>query len=159
VGFHPGRSASVYAGQGENKPLLGVLGQIHPKTQQELDLEDTYAAEILLKPLYDLTNARVVYRDLPRFPGMERDLAIVVNDEVEAGSLIQVIKENAGELLQQIQVFDVFTGSKLGEGKKSVAISMTYRHQERTLTDEEVAGVTEKAVAALQQTFGAELRK
>lgn len=159
AGFHPGRSASVYVGQGENKHLLGVLGQIHPKTQQELDLEDTYAAEILLEPLYDLTNARVAYRDLPRFPGMERDLAIVVNEEVEAGSLIQVIRENAGELLQQIQVFDVFTGSKLGEGKKSVAISLTYRHQERTLTDEEVAGVTEKAVAALQQTFGAELRK
>lgn len=158
-GFHPGRSASVFAGQGENKQLLGVLGQIHPKTQQELDLEDTYAAEILLEPLYDLTNARVAYRDLPRFPGMERDLAIVVNEEVEASSLIQVIKENAGELLQQIQVFDVFTGSKLGEGKKSVAISLTYRHQERTLTDEEVAEVTEKAVSALQQTFGAELRK
>lgn len=90
---------------------------------------------------------------------MERDLAIVVDEQVEAGSLIQVIKENAGELLQQIQVFDVFTGSKLGEGKKSVAISLTYRHQERTLTDEEVAEVTEKAVSALQQTFGAELRK
>lgn len=159
AGFHPGRSASIYAGQGEHKRLLGVLGQIHPKTQQELDLEDTYAAEILLEPLYDMTNDRVAYRDLPRFPGMERDLAIVVDEQVEAGSLIQTIKENAGELLQQIQVFDVFTGSKLGEGKKSVAISMTYRHKDRTLTDEEVAAVTEKAVAALQQTFGAELRK
>ena len=62
VGFHPGRSASIYAGQGEDKRLLGVLGQIHPKTQQELDLEDTYAAEILLEPLYDMTNDRVAYR-------------------------------------------------------------------------------------------------
>lgn len=159
AGFHPGRSASIYAGQGEDKKLLGVMGQIHPKQQQELDLEDTYAAEVLLEPLYDLTNERVVYRDLPRFPGMERDLALVVNEEVEAGSLIRVIQEHAGELLQQVQVFDVFTGSKLGEGKKSVAISLTYRHQDRTLTDEEVAGVTEKALAALEQTFGAELRK
>ena len=66
-------------------------------------MEDTYAAEILLEPLYDLTNARVVYRDLPRFPGMERDLAIVVNEEVEAGSLIQVIKEIAGELLRRFR--------------------------------------------------------
>lgn len=159
AGFHPGRSASVFVQHGGNKQLLGVLGQIHPKLQQELDLEDTYAAEILLAPLYELTNDRVAYRDLPRFPGMERDLAIVVNEEVEAGSLIQVIRENAGELLQQVQVFDVFTGSKLGEGKKSVAISLMYRHQDRTLTDEEVAQVTEKAVTVLQQTFGAELRK
>ncbi|MGG1878113.1 phenylalanine--tRNA ligase subunit beta [Paenibacillus cisolokensis] len=157
--FHPGRSASVYVGTGERKQLLGILGQIHPTIQQELDLEDTYAAEIRLEPLYELANSRVQYRELPRFPGMERDLAIVVDEAIEAAALIRVIREHAGELLQNVRVFDVFTGSKLGEGKKSVAISLTYRHQERTLTDEEVAAVTEKAVLALEQTFGAELRK
>ncbi|WP_422657990.1 phenylalanine--tRNA ligase subunit beta [Paenibacillus sp. EC2-1] len=158
-GFHPGRSASVYVQDGEKKIKLGTLGQLHPQIQQDKDLEDTYVAEILLDPLYLLANNRVQYRDLPRFPAMERDLAIVVNETVEAGSLIRVIRENAGELLQNVQVFDVFTGSKLGEGKKSVAISLTYRHQDRTLTDEEVAAANEKAVQALEQSFGAELRK
>lgn len=157
--FHPGRSASIYIGSAANKKLIGMLGQIHPTIQQEKDLDDTYAAEILLEPLYELANSRVQYRELPRFPGMERDLAIVVDEGVEAAALIRVIREHAGELLQNVSVFDVFTGSKLGEGKKSVAISLTYRHQERTLTDEEVAAVTEKAVSALEQTFGAELRK
>lgn len=158
-GFHPGRSASVYVQNGSTKVKLGTLGQVHPQLQQDKDLEDTYVAEILLDPLYELANSRVQYRDLPRFPAMERDLAVVVDEAVEAGSLIRVIREHAGELLQNVQVFDVFTGSKLGEGKKSVAISLTYRHQERTLTDEEVAAANEKAVQALEQTFGAELRK
>lgn len=158
-GFHPGRSASVFVQHNGKKVKLGTLGQVHPQLQQDKDLEDTYAAEILLDPLYDLANGRVQYRDLPRFPAMERDLAVVVEETVDAGSLIRVIRENAGELLQTVQVFDVFTGSKLGEGKKSVAISLTYRHQERTLTDEEVAAANEKAVQALEQTFGAELRK
>ncbi|WP_054955947.1 phenylalanine--tRNA ligase subunit beta [Paenibacillus dakarensis] len=158
-GFHPGRSASIYVQDGGNKLKLGTLGQVHPQIQQDKDLEDTYVAEILLSPLYDLAGSRVQYRDLPRFPAMERDLAIVVDEAVEAGALIRVIRENAGELLQNVQVFDVFTGSKLGEGKKSIAISLTYRHQDRTLTDEEVAAANEKAVQALEQTFGAELRK
>ena len=157
--FHPGRSASIYVMDRSNKVKLGTLGQLHPELQQAKDLEDTYVAEILLQPLYDLADSRIVYRDLPRFPGMERDLAVVVDESVEAGDLLKAIREHAGELLQSVQIFDVFTGSKLGEGKKSVAFSLTFRHQERTLTDEEVAAATEKAVQALSQTFGAELRK
>ncbi|MNE80726.1 Phenylalanine--tRNA ligase beta subunit [compost metagenome] len=78
---------------------------------------------------------------------------------VEAGSLITSIKETAGELLESVQVFDVFTGSKLGEGKKSIALSLVYRHMDRTLTDEEITGVHDKVVATLEQTFAAELRK
>ncbi|WP_106766615.1 phenylalanine--tRNA ligase subunit beta [Paenibacillus faecalis] len=157
--LHPGRSASVYVRNNGEKVKVGTLGQVHPQLQQDNDLEDTYVAEILLDSLYELANGRIQYRDLPRFPAMERDLAIVVDEAVEAGSLIGVIREHAGDLLHHVQVFDVFTGSKLGEGKKSVAISLTYRHQGRTLTDEEVAAANEKAIRALEQTFGAELRK
>ncbi|KKO53580.1 phenylalanine--tRNA ligase subunit beta [Paenibacillus sp. DMB20] len=157
--YHPGRSASIYVQDGESRVLLGTLGQIHPELQQAKDLQDTYVAEILLEPLYELASSEIVYRDLPRFPAMERDLAIVVDESVEAGALMSTIREHAGELLQNVQVFDVFTGSKLGEGKKSVAIALTYRHQERTLTDDEVTGATDKAIQALTETFGAELRK
>lgn len=157
--YHPGRSASIYVQDGESRVLLGTLGQIHPELQQVKDLQDTYVAEILLEPLYELASSEIVYRDLPRFPAMERDLAIVVDESVEAGALMSTIREHAGELLQNVQVFDVFTGSKLGEGKKSVAIALTYRHQERTLTDDEVTGATDKAIQALTETFGAELRK
>lgn len=158
-GFHPGRSATLYMESDSGKIKLGVLGQLHPELQRDNDLDDTYVAEILLEKLYELANGEVVYRDLPRFPAMERDLALVVDESVEAGKLLDTIRSHAGELLQSVQVFDVFTGSRLGEGKKSIAIALTYRHPERTLTDEEVAEATEKAVQALAQTFGAELRK
>ncbi|GGH13888.1 phenylalanine--tRNA ligase subunit beta [Paenibacillus segetis] len=158
-GFHPGRSASIYLNTSGGKEWIGTLGQIHPELQREKDLEDTYVAEILLTPVYQHAGERVVYRDLPRFPAMERDIAVVIDSDIEAEALISKIKQTAGELLESVKVFDVFTGSKLGEGKKSVALSLVYRHKEHTLTDEEISAVHEEVVSALEQTFAAELRK
>jgi phenylalanyl-tRNA synthetase beta chain len=159
TGFHPGRSASVYLTAPEGKLWIGTLGQLHPELQRELDLEDTYVAELLLEPIYRYAGATVAYRDLPRFPSMQRDIAVVVSEEVQAGDLIGTIRQTAGELLESVEVFDVFTGSKLGDGKKSVALSLVYRHKERTLTDEEIAEVHGSVVSVLEQTFAAELRK
>ncbi|MEF2966928.1 phenylalanine--tRNA ligase subunit beta [Paenibacillus sp. M1] len=158
-GLHPGRSASIYLNVPEGKLRLGTLGQLHLELQREMELDDTYIAELLLEPLYRHAGETVVYRDLPRFPAMQRDIAVVVDRNVEAASLIASIRQTAGELLESVEVFDVFTGSKLGEDKKSVALSLVYRHKERTLTDEEVTEVHESVIAALEQTFAAELRK
>ncbi|HEY2494745.1 MAG TPA: phenylalanine--tRNA ligase subunit beta [Paenibacillus sp.] len=159
-GYHPGRSASIYLeNNGGSKVLLGTLGQVHPQLQHDRGLEDVYVAEILLQPLYDYTHYDVRYRELPRYPSVERDIAVVVDSQVEAGALLSLIRETAGNLLQTVQVFDVYTGSKLGDNKKSVAISLVYRHQERTLTDEEVTTLHGHVVTALEQTFAAELRK
>lgn len=157
--YHPGRSASVYLDTEAGRVKIGTMGQIHPELQRKLDLEDTYVAEILLQPLYDAARTNLQYSELQRFPGMERDIAVVVEDSVPAGHLLNTIRENGGTLLQNVQVFDVYTGGKVESGKKSVAISLLYRHVEHTLTDEEVSEAHEKVVAALQQTFGAELRK
>ncbi|GAA0384101.1 phenylalanine--tRNA ligase subunit beta [Paenibacillus motobuensis] len=159
VGFHPGRSASMYLDTPEGKLWIGTLGQLHPELQHELDLDDTYAAELLLEPIYRHAGATVVYRDLPRFPSMQRDIAVVVSQGVQASDLISSIRQTAGELLESVEVFDVFTGSKLGDNKKSVALSLVYRHKERTLTDEEITAVHGSVVSALEQTFAAELRK
>ncbi|WP_042202000.1 phenylalanine--tRNA ligase subunit beta [Paenibacillus camerounensis] len=157
--YHPGRSASIYLLEGEQRTLVGTAGQLHPELQLKLDLEDTYVAELLLQPLYNNARTHLQYSELQRFPGMERDIAVVVDDTVPAGHLLGVIRDNGGTLLQNVQVFDVYTGGKMESGKKSVAISLLYRHTEHTLTDEEVTEVHEKVVSALQQTFGAELRK
>lgn len=157
--YHPGRSASIYLLEGAGRTLIGTMGQLHPELQHKLDLEDTYVAELLLQPLYDNARTNLQYSELQRFPGMERDIAVVVDEAVPAGHLLDVIRENGGTLLQNVQVFDVYTGGKMESGKKSVAISLLYRHTEHTLTDEEVSEVHEKVVSALQQTFGAELRK
>lgn len=158
-GYHPGRSASVYLIGNEGRVKIGTMGQIHPDLQRKLDLEDTYAAEILLQPLYDAAQSRLQYSEIPRFPGMERDIAVVVDSEVPAGQLIANIRENGGSLLKTVQVFDVYTGGKMESGKKSIAISLLYRHGEHTLTDEEVGEVHDKVLSSLHQTFGAELRK
>ncbi|AKG33987.1 phenylalanine--tRNA ligase subunit beta [Paenibacillus durus] len=158
-GYHPGRSASVYLNGERGRVKLGTIGQIHPDLQRKQDLEDTYAAEILLSPLYEAARTLLQYSELPRFPGMERDIALVVDSEVPASRLLDAIREQGGSLLQSAQVFDVYTGGKLESGKKSIAISLLYRHTEHTLTDEEVSEVHDKVLAALQQSFGANLRK
>lgn len=158
-GFHPGRSASAYLNAPTGRQRLGSLGQLHPELQREHDLEDTYVAELLLEPVYQYAGDTAVYRDLPRFPSMQRDIAVVVDADVEAGSLLAAIRNTAGDLLEELNVFDVYTGSKLGENKKSVALSLVYRHKERTLTDEEIAAVHGQVVSMLEQTFAAELRK
>ncbi|MNP03552.1 Phenylalanine--tRNA ligase beta subunit [compost metagenome] len=159
-GYHPGRSASIYLKKNTGEEiLLGTLGQVHPQLQHDRDLDDVYVAEILLQPLYEATDYEVKYHELPRYPSVERDIAVVVENNIEAGTLLATIREVAGELLQTVQVFDVYTGSKLGDNKKSVAISLVYRHQERTLTDEEVTLLHGTVVTALEQTFAAELRK
>lgn len=158
-GFHPGRSASVYLNVAEGKLRIGHFGQLHPVLQSEKELADTFVAEMKLEPVFHYAGNTVAYRDLPRFPAMQRDIAVVLDHAVEAAAMIASIKQTAGELLESVEVFDVFTGSKLGEGKKSVALSLVYRHKERTLTEEEITAVHETVVAALEQTFAAELRK
>lgn len=159
-GFHPGRSATVYLKSAGGRIKLGTLGQIHPELARRQDLNDTYAAEVLLQPLYEAARTRLQYSELPRFPGAERDIAVVVDASVPAGRLLESIREHGGELLKTVQLFDVYTGGKLEqEGKKSIALSLMYRHAERTLTDAEVGEAHGKVLAVLEQTFGAELRK
>ncbi|WP_068615613.1 phenylalanine--tRNA ligase subunit beta [Paenibacillus tuaregi] len=158
-GFHPGRSASIYLEAGGEKIRIGVIGQLHPDVQRQKDLDDTYVAELLLAPLYQYSDSTIEYRELPRFPSVERDIAVVVDADVEAGALIKAIQSAAGELLASVQVFDVFTGSKLGHNKKSVAISMVYLHKERTLTEEDITTVHDRVLEVLEQTLAAELRK
>lgn len=158
-GFHPGRTAAVKLQTEAGEVTLGYVGQLHPQLQQQMDLSDTYAAELELAPLYEYANSEIVYQTLPRYPAMERDIAVVVDSAVEAGRLLEKAREVAVGLLESIRVFDVYTGEKLGAGKKSVALSLVYRHAERTLTDEEVTELHGAVVTAIEQTFGAELRK
>jgi len=157
-GFHPGRSASLYLTSAPSK-RIGVLGQLHPQLQRDYDLDDTYAAEICLDELYASATPEIEYRDLPRYPSAQRDIAVVVDLALEAGKLIEVVRQSAGDLLEDVSVFDVYTGDRVASDKKSVALALTYRHAERTLTDEEVAAAQQNVVTQLEQTFAAELRK
>ncbi|MFC5702035.1 phenylalanine--tRNA ligase subunit beta [Cohnella faecalis] len=158
-GFHPGRTAAVRFRTERGLETIGFVGQIHPDLQRDFDLTDSFAAELDLATVYEYADRAIEYRALPRFPAVERDVAVVVGLGVTGAELTGTVREAAGELLQSVRVFDVYTGERLGGDKKSVALALVYRHAERTLTDEEVTESFSRIVEKLEQTFGAELRK
>lgn len=139
--------------------MIGTIGQLHPALQQAKDLADTYVLEVELETLAKLAGERFTYRQLPRFPAITRDMALVVDRAVAVGDLIATAQATAGDWLESIQVFDIYTGDRIDSSKKSVAISLVYRTPERTLTDEEVSELHVRVVAALEASYGAELRK
>lgn len=158
-GYHPGRTAEILLETPQGELFLGTVGQLHPALQQEKDLDDTFIAELELETIAEQAVFAIAYKTLPRYPAVTRDLAVVVAGEVPVAALESKVKEAAGEWLESVQVFDVYTGERLGGNRKSVALSLVFRHPERTLTDEEIAELHGGIVSALEQTFDAELRK
>lgn len=158
-GFHPGRCAQAEVERDGARKIIGTLGQLHPALQQQKDLADTYVLEVEMDALSELAGERFTYDPLPRYPAITRDMALVVDRSVAVGDLLDKAKETAGSLLESIQVFDIYTGERLGSDKKSVAISLVYRTSERTLTDDEVSELHGRVVAELESTFAAVLRK
>ncbi|WP_373229084.1 phenylalanine--tRNA ligase subunit beta [Cohnella sp.] len=158
-GFHPGRTAAIMIQTERGTETAGYVGQLHPELQREFDLSNTYIAEIELDLIYEYTDRNIEYRSLPRYPAMERDIAVVVDRGIAGGALTDTIIASAGELLESVKVFDVYMGDRIGLDKKSVALALVYRHGERTLTDEEVTEAHARVLTQLEQTFGAELRK
>jgi len=159
AGFHPGRTAAIELRTEQGPAVIGYVGQLHPDLQREWDFADTYVAEVELAPLYEAADANIAYRPLPRFPAVERDLAVVADSGLTAAELTAAATAAAGEWLESVRVFDVYTGERLGAGKKSVAMSLVFRHPDRTLTDEEANEAQARVLAALEQTFGAKLRE
>jgi phenylalanyl-tRNA synthetase beta chain len=151
--YHPGRCALVLV----NGSPAGHLGELHPEVRREFDLPGrAVALEVDVAPL--LTGPERRYRPLPRFPAVERDLAVVVPEQVLSAHLRDTIRQAGGELLAEAQAFDEYHGAQVGVGKKSVAFSLTFRSPERTLTDQEVDQVLEKIRVALSEQYGALLR-
>lgn len=157
--FHPGRTAAIWLETASGSEQIGLVGQLHPALQGELDLADTYAAELDLAGLYTYATQAIAYKPLPKYPAVQRDIALVVDEGVAAGAIELAIRAAAGPLLESVHVFDVYTGDKLGAGKKSVALALVYRHAERTLAEEDVVELHSKVLEQLGQSFQAELRK
>ncbi|MGD7007675.1 phenylalanine--tRNA ligase subunit beta [Metabacillus sp. 84] len=153
-GFHPGRTAEIYAAG----KLAGVIGQLHPFIQKEMDLPETYVFELMLEDLFKIETGEIQYSVIPRHPSITRDIALVVNKDTAAGDILAVIRETGGKLLKEAAIFDLYEGERMEPGKKSVAFSMVYLDAERTLTDEEVTRTHEKVLNAVSEKFGAVLR-
>ncbi|GIQ70957.1 phenylalanine--tRNA ligase subunit beta [Xylanibacillus composti] len=158
-GFHPGRTAGIYLSDSASRTLVGIVGQLHPELQKAKDLAETYVLELELDALYEHVSEEIAYQALPRFPAVSRDIAVVVNESVAVGDLLETVRASSGELLESLSVFDIYQGEHLGAGKKSVALSLVFRHAERTLQDEEITEQYERIVHALASGHGAELRK
>ena len=141
-----------------NDVLVGVVGQVHPELQRELDLHETYVFELSLDVLFGLESSKPAYEIVPKHPGMTRDIALVVDREVLADQLVQTIENAANHLLQTVEVFDIYEGKGVEEGKKSVAISLYYLDREKTLTDEDLQPTHQKVLNALTEEHNAVLR-
>jgi phenylalanyl-tRNA synthetase beta chain len=152
--LHPGRGAQVLAG-GET---VGWLGEVHPLVARAWDLENPVAFELDLDRVVAHAVAVPHFRDLTTFPPVRQDLAVVVGDDVPAASVLGSVREAGGELLHDVRVFDVYRGAQVGEGRKSLALALTFQAPDRTLTDEDVGPVRDKVVKALTEQLGGELR-
>jgi len=143
--FHPGKAAETSA---------GALGELHPTL-----LEGIWGAfELDLDTLGAAVPERIVYEDVITYPAIHQDIAVAVDEEVEVGALVDAARVAAGPVLREARVFDVYRGEQVGEGRKSVAIHLSFQSPERTLTDDEAAELRGRIVAALAENFGAELR-
>lgn len=153
--FHPGRCAAVMKDGVE----IGIIGQINPTLCSEFEVpEDTMLGTMNMDLLYELADLDRKYTELPKYPAMTRDIAVLVNDDITAGSIMDIIRNNAGSILENVAFFDVYKGKQTGEGKKSLAFSMVYRAADRTLTEEEVSTSFNRVVRRLAEKTGAELR-
>lgn len=152
--LHPGQSARVLRDGQE----IGWLGALHPELERKLDLDGrAFVFELLLDAV---SAARTpAFQPLSRFPSIRRDLAVVVRDETQAETVLDVVRQAAGELLRRVFVFDVYRGKGIPEGSRSLAIGLILQDSSRTLTDEDVDGVIGRTVERLSQELGAVLRE
>ena len=153
--YHPGRCAQVSIDGID----VGVLGQVHPVVAKNYGIDaEVYCAEINFTALLSLQLPDATYVPLPKYPSVSRDLALVCAEEVTVAQVEEVISASAGKLLRGIRLFDIYRGTGIPEGKKSMAFSLELRADDRTLTDADSEGVVTKVLAALADKLGAALR-
>jgi len=136
---------------------LGWLGELHPLVAREWGIEGAAVMELELDPLLAAAAGEHAYRDVISYPLLRQDLAVVLPEDVPAGQVLETVRQAASQLLDEVGVFDVYSGPQVGEGKRSLALSLAFRAPDRTLTDEDVVPVRARIVAALGE-LGGELR-
>jgi phenylalanyl-tRNA synthetase beta chain len=152
--WHPGRCAEVLVGDS----VVGHAGQLHPAVIERSGLpKGTCAVELNLDaiPITETLPAPAV----SPFPAVFQDVALIVGDDVAAQSVVEAVRDGAGELLEDVRLFDVYTGPQIGEGRKSLALALRFRATDRTLTEHEASAARDAAVANAAQQVGAEQRR
>ena len=153
--LHPGISADI---TDENGNCLGFLGELHPTVCANFEINKrVYVAQIDLEKLKESKKQKSKYVPIPRYPSVDRDIAVVVNVDVAAADVIDTIKQSC-KLCESVELFDVYRGEQIGKDEKSMALSLKFRNKDKTLNDEEVEPQIKRALRALGERFNARLR-
>lgn len=154
--YHPGRCANIKVGIDN----IATIGEVHPEVLDNYAIEKrAYLAEVNITKLVKYAKQNKKYVEVPKFPAVERDIAIVVSEEIEVGQIEKCISKKGKKLLEKVQLFDIYRDSKIGDDKKSVAYSLIFRDKNKTLNDDEINTAMENIMSELEKTLGAEIRK
>ncbi|MFA5974854.1 MAG: phenylalanine--tRNA ligase subunit beta [Elusimicrobiota bacterium] len=154
--FHPRRSSMIVSGS----TVIGWFGELHPELVQELDTENTLvAAELDLAALRQILPATVTYKPLNPFPAVYRDLSVTSPLSVPYEKIAQTLRTSGGVLLESVSLIDLFQGEKIGKDRRSLTVSLLFRHRDRTLDDADVEKVMQKIITDLEKKCEAVLRK
>ncbi len=158
--FHPGKSARLVINTGDMQTNLGEFGELHPLVKENYDLggAPVLAADLDLDALNRVIPWRYETQSVPVHPPVLEDIAVIVDEAIPAAQVEEVIRQAGGKMLASVRLFDVFRSAAIGEGKKSLAYSLTYQAPERTLTDTDATQIRQKIIKRLEQEVGAKLR-
>ena len=149
--MHPGQSAYINV----NGTNVGIIGKVHPNVTRE----NVFVLEINLDELFQKKVGKMKYKEISKFPNVKKDIAFVVDKSLTSKEVEKAIKNGGGSLLTDIEIFDVYTGVGIGLDKKSMAYSLTFSDNKKTLTDDEVNALMNKIIDTVSKKCGAELRK
>ena len=148
--FHPGQVAQISV----NNDIVGIIGRVHPLVSKE----PVFVMEINLDKLLSKKVGKMKFKEISKYPTVKKDLSILVNKEISSQEIAKVIKKATGSLLTNVEVFDLYTGKNILENKKSIAYSLEFGSNDRTLTDEEINNILENIIENVEKKLGAELR-
>lgn len=142
------------------KDAIATFGEVHPIVCKNYGVKTkVYYAKIDVDKLVKYSKEDKKYVPVPKYPAVERDIAVIVDEDIEVGKIEKVITKKCKKILEEIKLFDIYRSEKLGENKKSIAFALTFRAQDKTLTDEEINGAMDTIISDLEKELNAELRK
>ena len=154
--YHPGRCANIKVGI----DTIATLGEVHPEVLDNYGIEKrAYLLEANITKLVKYARNNKKYVEVPKFPAVERDIAMIVDEDIQVAQIEKIITKKGKKLLESLQLFDIYRNEKIGENKKSVAYSLIFRDKNKTLSDEEINKTMESIIVELEKVVGAELRK
>lgn len=146
--YHPGRCASFSI----DEKIIGYLGEIHPTVLKNFSIKHrVYAFEFYIDDLFSCANFNIEFTPIPKYPSIDRDLALVCDIDLPSLNLQKIIRKSAGKLLEKINIFDVYTGEQVPSGKKSIAFNLSFRSKNETLTDEQINKIMDKVITLLEK--------